>query len=312
MFKKATKQQAKLKLSITGPSGSGKTYSALRLAKGLTTGGRVAFIDTENQSASLYSGRFDFDVAPIAPPFTDDKFIEAIRSAEGAKYDVLIIDSSSHFWEGILEYKLKLDTRGGNSYTNWADAGRKFKGILDAVLQSDLHVICCLRSKMDYVLETNAQGKSAPKKVGLAPVMRDGIEYEFTAVFDVDMAHNCQTSKDRTGLFGTNIFQITEDTGSRLLTWMADGAAVVAVARPQDKVSRLAVAFAGHEDVVLTYLMSIKWIPAGGGFIDVSDENAEKALARPSALITKATGTELARLLQPKDLLFPQPTSYPK
>ena len=201
MFQKATKKQAKLKLSVTGPSGSGKTFSSLRLAKGLAAGGKVALIDTENQSASLYSGTFDFDTCSIAPPFEENKFVEAIRNAEAAGYSVLIIDSASHFWEGILEYKNKLDARGGNSYTNWADAGRKFKGILDAVLQSDLHVICCLRSKMDYVLETNDKGRSQPKKVGLAPVMRDGIEYEFTAVFDVDMAHNCATSKDRTGFW---------------------------------------------------------------------------------------------------------------
>ncbi len=303
MFKKATKKQAKLKLSISGPSGSGKTFSSLRLARGLATAGRIALIDTENQSASLYSGRFDFDCADIAPPFSEDKFIEAIRAAEEARYEVLIIDSASHFWEGILEYNSRLDARGGNSYTNWAEAGRKFKGILDAVLQSDLHVICCLRSKMDYVLETNAQGKSQPKKVGLAPVMRDGIEYEFTTVFDVDMAHNCQTSKDRTGLFGQSIFQITEETGQRLLTWMMDGAAPVPLP-PPDKVSKMAAVFAGHEEVVLGYLTKIKWIPEGGGFMSLSDEDAAKALARPAALIAKATA-ESGVVVNAKAALFP-------
>ena len=300
MFQKATKKQAKLKLSVTGPSGSGKTFSSLRLAKGLAAGGKVALIDTENQSASLYSGTFDFDTCSIAPPFEENKFVEAIRNAEAAGYSVLIIDSASHFWEGILEYKNKLDARGGNSYTNWADAGRKFKGILDAVLQSDLHVICCLRSKMDYVLETNDKGRSQPKKVGLAPVMRDGIEYEFTAVFDVDMAHNCATSKDRTGLFGSTIFQITEDTGARLLAWMADGAVAPVVSTAPvgvDDAEKLAAAFLGHEDAVLACLTTLKWIPEGGSWADVSKENAAKALARPVALIAKATSA--------KEALFP-------
>lgn len=224
-FQKATRKKTKLKLAVTGPSGSGKTFSALRLAKGL--GGRIAFIDTENGSASLYSGSFDFDVLDIAPPYTHGKFIDAIKIASDAGYSTVVIDSASHFWEGVLEFKAKLDTRpGSNSYTNWNDAGAKFKTILDAVLQSPVHVICCLRSKMDYVMETNERGKQAPKKVGLAPIMRDGIEYEFTTVFDVNMAHTAQTSKDRTGLFKDEVFQITEETGKALNDWMDSGSVV--------------------------------------------------------------------------------------
>jgi hypothetical protein len=221
MFKKATRKQAKIKLAVTGASGSGKTFSALRLAKGLADGKKVAVIDTENGSASLYSDRFDFDTLDLSPPFTHDKFIGAINAAEGAGYEVLVIDSASHIWEGILEYKSKLDGRGGNSYTNWADAGNKFKGILDAVLQSKLHVICCLRSKMDHVIDKDSSGRTTIKKVGMAPIMRDGIEYEFTTVLDVDMSHQASASKDRTGMFTDKIFQVTEDTGKMIAKWLS-------------------------------------------------------------------------------------------
>lgn len=213
MFKKASRKRVKLKSAISGPPGSGKTTSALRMARGLVgPNGKIALIDTENGSASLYSDRFDFDVCEISPPFDHHKFIEAIMQAVDDGYSVIIIDSASHFWEGILDYKDKLDRRGGNGYTNWNEAGRQFKGILNAVLQSDAHVICCLRSKIDYVIEPDSKGKSVPRKVGLAPIMRDGVEYEFTTVFDVDLAHNAATSKDRTGLFTDRIFQITEET----------------------------------------------------------------------------------------------------
>ena len=221
-FVKATRKQIKLKLAVTGAAGSGKTYSALRLAHGL--GNKVAVIDTENGSASLYSDKFDFDAMDMKPPFTHEQFVTAIKEAESAGYDVLVIDSASNFWEGILDYKNKLDARGGNSYTNWNDAGQKFKHILDAVLQSKLHVICCMRSKMDYVQEKDDRGKTVIKKVGLAPIMRDGISYEFTTVWDVDHAHHAQTSKDRTGLFGDGIEQITEEHGKRLLKWLEGGA----------------------------------------------------------------------------------------
>jgi len=225
MFKKATRKSSKIKLAVTGASGSGKTFSALRLAKGLADGKKVAVIDTENGSASLYSDRFDFDTLDLSPPFTHDKFIGAINAAEGAGYEVLVIDSASHIWEGILEYKSKLDGRGGNSYTNWADAGNKFKGILDAVLQSKLHVICCLRSKMDHVIDKDSSGRTTIKKVGMAPIMRDGIEYEFTTVLDVDMSHQASASKDRTGMFTDKIFQVTEDTGKMIAQWLSTASA---------------------------------------------------------------------------------------
>jgi hypothetical protein len=232
MFKKATRKQAKIKLAVTGASGSGKTYSSLRLAKGLADGRKVAVIDTENGSASLYSDRFDFDTLDLSPPFTHDKFIAAISAAEGAGYEVLVIDSASHIWEGILEYKSKLDGRGGNSYTNWADAGNKFKGILDAVLQSKLHVICCLRSKMDHVIDKDSSGRTTIKKVGMAPIMRDGIEYEFTTVLDVDMSHQASASKDRTGMFTDKIFQVTEDTGKAIAKWLSTGEVVADAPKP--------------------------------------------------------------------------------
>ncbi|MBA2707189.1 MAG: AAA family ATPase [Gemmatimonadaceae bacterium] len=238
-FQKATRKQIKIKIGVTGPTGSGKTFGSLRLAKGLAAGGKIAFIDTENESASLYSGSvndhegrahaFDFDVINIAPPFTHDKFINAIEAAVKEQYQVVVIDSGSHFWEGILDRKSKLDAQGGNSFSNWAKVTDDYKDILAAVLQSPIHVICCLRSKMDYILEEverNGRKTSVPKKVGLAPVMRDGVEYEFTTVFDVALDHNAACSKDRTSLFTGKIAQLTEDTGAAILSWLSTGAPV--------------------------------------------------------------------------------------
>jgi len=282
MFKKATRKQAKIKLAVTGASGSGKTFSSLRLAKGLANGGKVAVIDTENGSASLYSDRFDFDTLDLSPPFTHDKFISAIKAAEDASYEVLVIDSASHIWEGILEYKSKLDARGGNSYTNWADAGNKFKGILDAVLQSKIHVICCLRSKMDHVIDKDSNGRATIKKVGMAPIMRDGIEYEFTTVFDCDMSHQVSASKDRTGMFTDKIFQITEETGSSIAQWLSTGEAApepvaVSADSPFDSKADLIDQIVAH--------------PQGGDHVPVLLSKLNKEL------VTDCNEKELARIL---------------
>lgn len=220
MFEKAQRKGQYIKLAITGPSGSGKTYSALRLAKGLTQNGKIAFVDTENGSASLYSEEFDFDVVEISPPFSIDKLTTSVKTALTSGYDTLILDSASHWWQGVLEYKDQLDRRGGNSFTNWSEANKHYDLFIRAILFSKIHVICCLRSKMDYILESNEKGKQVPRKVGLAPISRDGIEYEFTTVFDLDMHHQALASKDRTGLFRDQITILSEEQGELIKDWI--------------------------------------------------------------------------------------------
>lgn len=219
-FQRAQRRKVYLKLAITGPSGSGKTYSALRLALGL--GQKVALLDSENESANIYADLGDFDTDTICAPFTPQKYIEAIRAAELGGYDVLIIDSLSHAWAmsgGILDQKAAKDRRGGNSFTNWQDMTPLQNDFLATILQSKLDIIATMRSKQEYVIETTDKGKQAPRKVGLAPIQRDGIEYEFTTVFDVDQGHMASVSKDRTGLFTDEISMITEAHGLRLKSW---------------------------------------------------------------------------------------------
>ncbi|MEX2347709.1 MAG: AAA family ATPase [Balneolaceae bacterium] len=220
MFKQATRKGTHIKVAITGVAGAGKTYSALRLAKGLTNNGKIAVLDTENESSSLYSSDFTFDVSNVEPPYTIEKLINPVKHVLENDYDALIIDSASHFWNGVLEYKNQLDKRGGNSYTNWNEANKNYDLMLRAILFSKIHVIACMRSKMEYVLEENDKGKHVPKKIGMAPIMRDGVEYEFSTVFDLDIAHQAMASKDRTKLFGDKIFQITEETGVQLRDWL--------------------------------------------------------------------------------------------
>ena len=283
LFRKATREKVFLKLAVTGPSGSGKTYSSLRLARGLVgPTGKIALIDTENRSASLYADRFDFDTLDIAPPFDNDKFVDGVNAAVYAGYGAIVIDSASHFWEGILDYKDKLDQRGGNSYTNWKIAGDKFGGIVKAVLQSPAHVICCMRSKMDYVQEKDDRGKTQIKKVGLAPIMRDGIEYEFTTVFDIALNHQAAVSKDRSGLFVDKIFQITEETGAQLEAWRLSGG------EPVWK-TQLAAVIGANEPKANAFLVTLGWIRESQTFRDLSVTNAEKILSNTAAFLAKAT-----------------------
>jgi energy-coupling factor transporter ATP-binding protein EcfA2 len=226
MFQKAERSAASIKLAITGPSGSGKTYGALKLARGLVgSKGRIAFVDTENGSGKLYYNLTEFFHCNLDAPFEYQKFIDAVQEAEQAGFNAVVIDSLSHLWQGILDETSNIDRRGGNQYTNWTVPTAHLNETIQTILQSKIHVIACLRVKTEYVLqeETNSKGKSVqvPKKVGLAPVMRDGIDYEFSSILEIGIDHKATASKDRTGLFVDKTFQITEQTGEQIADWLS-------------------------------------------------------------------------------------------
>lgn len=225
-FVKATRSAAKLRLGLVGPSGSGKTMTALRIAHGL--GGRVAVIDTERGSASLYSGErgLGFDVAELAT-YEAEHFISAIAQAEAAGYSVLIIDSLSHAWAGkggILEFVDKAAKRsGGGSFAGWRDATPLHNQLVDAILGANLHVICTLRSKVEHVIE-QVNGRTVVRKVGMQPVQRDGLEYEFTIVGDVTQDHELIVTKTRAAWLKDQIIkEAGEDLGRQLAAWLVDG-----------------------------------------------------------------------------------------
>lgn len=223
-IRKAERKKARLRLGIAAPSGAGKTYGALQLAFGL--GGKVGMIDTEHGSGDLYAETGDYDIIGIAAPYTVAKYLEAIRAFEAAGYDTVIIDSLSHAWAGdggLLDKQGKIASRTGNSYTAWRDITPEHNALVEAMLKSPCHIVATMRSKQEYVLETNDKGKQSPKKVGMAPIQRDGMEYEFTVMLDIDMRHIASASKDRTGLFDGQYFTVTQDTGKALLGWLQQG-----------------------------------------------------------------------------------------
>lgn len=225
-IRKAQRMKAKLRLGIAAPSGAGKTYSALLMAFGL--GGKVGLIDTEHGSGDLYAHLGDYSVISIEAPYTVAKYTEAIRLFEEAGYSTIIIDSLSHAWAGdggLLDKQGKMADRGTNSFAAWRTITPEHNALVDAMLRSPAHIIATMRSKQDYILEVNEKGKQTPKKVGLAPVQREGMEYEFTVMLDVDMNHIASSSKDRTGLFDGRFFKISKETGTELLTWLETGEA---------------------------------------------------------------------------------------
>lgn len=246
-FRTAQRKKVRLKVGISAPSGAGKTMSSLLFAYGLVKGehpefddetiwSKIAVIDSENGSGEMYSNYKikntdiaigEYNVITIEPPFTAEKYIEAINMCESYKMEVCIIDSMTHLWNGVgslLEKQGNVAKRTGNSYTAWREVTPIFNRFVDTMLQTNMHVIATMRAKTEYVQEKGSDGKVSIRKVGLAPVFRDGIEYEFSLFMDIDTEHQAHVTKDRTGVLDDEYFIVTPKEGERIARWISTGA----------------------------------------------------------------------------------------
>lgn len=225
----AERRRAKLRLAVTGTSGSGKTLGSIRIARGLVgESGKILLVDTERGSGELYANVTPYDVVVLEPPYLTEDYLEAIHYAEDNGYDVVILDSISHQWAGdggMLEQADKLKLKGGNQFAVWSKLTPLHKQFIDTMLRSSIHVIATMRCKQDWALSADEKGRQRPDKLGLAPIQRDGIDYEFTTVFDVAKDHTCSTSKDRTSIFDGDIFFLDEEVGKKLGDWLNNGEA---------------------------------------------------------------------------------------
>lgn len=244
VFKKAQREQVRIKVSIAGPAGSGKTMSSLLMAYGLTKSEfpnlsdaeiweKICIIDTENCSGSLYVGKQvgsttigAYNTIDLTPPFEPGVFVDAIHMAEDHGMNVIIVDSLSHAWVGVggaLDQQGAIAARSGNSWTAWRSVTPQHNKLVDAMLQSPAHIIANMRAKMEYEQTTNDAGKKQVKAIGMGVIMRDGIEYEFTVSFMLDYEHVANATKDRTGIFDGKYFVIDANTGKQMYQWLSSG-----------------------------------------------------------------------------------------
>jgi hypothetical protein len=220
----ASRNKVKIRMNISSPSGFGKTYSALLLAYGMTDDWeKIAVIDTENDSASLYSHLGPFKTIRLDAPFSSDRYIQAIETCEKAGMRVIIIDSITHLWKGsggILEYQSSL----GGRYQDWAKATPLYQRWLNKVMESNCHIITTTRKKQAYTMIVEGN-KTKVEKAGLEDEIRDGYEYEMTIAFEIiNERHLAKASKDRTGLFmKLPEFVISPETGRMILRWCESG-----------------------------------------------------------------------------------------
>ncbi len=228
-FAPAVKRALKARVAFAGPTGSGKTYTALTWATKL--GKRIAFVDTERGSARLYADEFVFDVVEIEPPYHPDRIVDLLKAVERNGYDVCIIDSLSHMWEGeggvldIVEAAGARSGNTGNNFAGWKTGTPVLRHLIDTMLGLDAHLIVTMRSKMEYALQDGKNGRKEVVKLGMAPVMRNGVEYEFTAILDLDLDHKATVSKSRCKALADQVVQPGRagEAAETFLSWLDGG-----------------------------------------------------------------------------------------
>jgi hypothetical protein len=264
LFQAAQKLQSYLRLALAGPSGSGKSFTGLRFATALAAlrqsagqgNGRVAAVDTESGSLSKYvgepnpdGGKFVIDVIPSTywrdGGYTVEKLIEAIKNAQDNGYRVMLIDSLSHFWfaeGGLLDRVDKTAKRSNssNTYFAWKEATPLHNKLVTTILGAEMDIIVSMRTKTEYVVE-QVNGKSVPKKVGMAPIQRDGLEYEFDIVCDVSPEHNLIVGKTRCSAITDGVYETAGEPFIRKVwAWLTEGDAAIAAPKFELEASRKA------------------------------------------------------------------------
>lgn len=226
MFKKANELKVYPKIGVCGPSGSGKTLSSLLIAYGYTNDwDKICVIDTEN-SGMYYANRFlphlnkqigNYSYASIKPPFTLPVYMACIEEAIKYGFEAIIVDSLSHLWTGQGGFLEQVE-QSGKSFNAWAKVTPEYNKLIDFINRVPACLICTFRAKTDYAQEKDSNGRTVIKQIGLAPVFRDQIDYEFMFWFNINRDHVIEGRKDRCGLF-PNAYMLDEEIGKKLKQW---------------------------------------------------------------------------------------------
>jgi len=243
--KKAKREKIYVKVALMAPSGGGKTYGALRLATGMAeeikkeTGkdARILMANTEAKRGYYYANEFDYDIVDIEPPHNPEKYVDLIDFAVQEGYSILIIDSSSHEWEGKGGC-LELHQQAGGQYQSWKSVTPRHNKFISAIADSPIHIIATMRGKDQYEINKDDRGKTSIQKLGVGAKQRDGFEYEFTCTFLIDQKTNtAEVQKDNTHIFDKEGPTILSEThGKKIIQWANSGEGYTPVVRKEDPV----------------------------------------------------------------------------
>lgn len=243
VVKKAKRQLVFAKIALIAPSGGGKTYGALRLATGmaeeikkeLNKDARILMANTEYKRGYYYANEFDYDIVDVEPPYNPEKFVELIEFAVAEGYDILIIDSASHEWEGKGGC-LELHQQAGGTYQAWGKVTPRHNKFINAIADSPIHIIATMRGKDQYEMNKDEKGRASVQKLGVGAKQRDGFEYDFTCTFLIDQkTSTAEVQKDNTHIFDTDgPVILSEAHGKKIIQWANSGEGFTPVVRKEE------------------------------------------------------------------------------
>jgi hypothetical protein len=239
----ATLGGKRLRLGVGGPSRSGKTYSALRAATGIVsvTGGEIFLIDTDNEFALDYAGEFKFQHVDFQPPFTSERYKEAVEYCVGQNPGVIVVDHMTHEHTGdggMLERQEKLagelankwkTTRDKATWAAWSQAKEPHAKFVSYITRVKQPMIFNFRAKDKLKLVKKPDGKQEAVHIGYTPICVEQFDYEMSAMLILPPNSDGTTDKELSEIRGPlrSIIplgvQIDEAMGRRLAEWAKGG-----------------------------------------------------------------------------------------
>lgn len=264
---RAERTQARLRLALQAPSGGGKTATSLLIAKGMVAalqargklpthldGVYIGLLDTERDSAKLYSHLVPFDTLVLEPPYSPERYLGALQALERVGYPIIIVDQITHEWSGqggVLD--MVKASKEYNDFAKWNGPSQAHDRFMDGLLRSPAHLLVTMRSKTAWSLEEqvgkDGRARKVPVRIGMQAKQREGTEFEFTTVLDLMVPSNeANCIKDRTELFtvGERYPRMGPAWGEKLIDWVYSAKAVESGApEPSPAMRALAICEAG-------------------------------------------------------------------
>lgn len=264
----ARREKMKAAIAFIGGSGSGKTLGMLLIAYGMMKEAypdleeekifqKIGVVDTEHKRSQIYADMTIADIRihpfyhiDLQAPYSQQRYDEAIVTLKKAGCDVVIVDSLSHAWEGTGGF-LDIQQQNGGNFQAWAKVKPHIQAFIKSLTENDVHVLSSMRTKQDYQVERGETGKLEIKKLGLKPIQKDDLEYEFLIVWQLDQDHIARTTKDNSGMFENQPSKITPEFGSKLYKWLEKGVDVKAeeLAKKNALVDEIKKLRSDHEEV---------------------------------------------------------------
>ena len=231
-IRQAVRAGSKVVIGIAGQSGSGKTLTALYIARGMVDhASQIGFLDTENGRGSLYANELDapFLIGDLHYPFSPERYKIAIKEFQDAGVKVLVVDSVSHEWESgcheIAEHPMITPNKYGklSKMADWKKAKSEHKKFMTVLLQSDMHIIPCIRAAE----KTDFTNPAKPLSLGVQPLCEKNFMFEMTAsvmMFNEGLnQQHLKIPKDLKQVFGVGNDYLGIDTGKQIRAWIESG-----------------------------------------------------------------------------------------